>query len=368
MSLQTWVRQLKKIDFSNEGEVIQHVRKRFTELEAPSAMALLEKAIVEIVKDDASKPRPLKELGRSLPGQFLSVLTVDSAKNRLGAIRAAIREKFGEGSDLLNVFIIPKRVYANHQKKYNAKVAEENKRPVQVSGDKVEEVVKKTWKSSDLFDNIVLLQLASGARAGEILSFSRFEPVEGKKGWVKQIGLNKVKDGANRTVEKPIIFIPAETFLQWFSLVRGELKKRPGNLMTTLNRRVKSLFGVPNFSTHDLRKLYANISYEKFGKQQKPPPSQAAWVSKVLGHDENSLTSALSYTTRVVDGEVKQVNPPVFVEVPKNENKRDGLALERLEATVAALRQNGEEITTRKLLKYGYGMRVISQWSKQQQQ
>ena len=50
------------------------------------------------------------------------------------------------------------------------------------------------------------------------------------------------------------------------------------------------------------------------------------------------------------------------VPVPRNLNRRDGKAMDRLLATVEALKQNNQKITSRLLKSYGYGQRVILEY------
>lgn len=59
-----------------------------------------------------------------------------------------------------------------------------------------------------------------------------------------------------------------------------------------VNILVRATFG-PRYTVHVLRSLYAHLAYEDFGKGHLE--SQTAFFSRILGHKENSLTTALSY-------------------------------------------------------------------------
>src|SRR5690606_34485602 len=65
------------------------------------------------------------------------------------------------------------------------------------------------------------------------------------------------------------------------------------------NKRTREIFG-QDFVFHDLRALYAQLAFVMFAP---PNMSQIAFISQVLGHKENSLTTGLSYTKFVLKKE-----------------------------------------------------------------
>jgi integrase len=368
MSIRTWVRGLKKIDFNEELLLSAHVHSMFPELNFPSGITGVEMAAVAATENPNISVPVLKELYGFLPKKLLDSVGVNPAKHRLTAVRRAVVERFGEESPLLLKLRLPKAVYNKVNKEYRQKVVQQNADPTQIPAKEIERIVISLLMSNNLHEQLILLQLTSGARSGELLLKSEFERVPGREHWITQTGLSKVKDGENRSVDKPIIIISVDQWLSIFRNVQEKLKMREGvNINNALNARIKNLFGIESFTSHDLRKLYANLSWITWGVKEKNTPSQASWTARVLGHAADNITTAASYTTRAVTGAEAlpdQVVKPAAVPIPRNTKARDGKSFGRLTLTAAALEKNGIAVTARELRKYGFGAKSIAQWMK----
>ena len=150
-----------------------------------------------------------------------------------------------------------------------------------------------------------MAQLSSGCRLIEILS-NEFNFEESKKeGYILQSDVAKNRTDEDRQVEKPILFMNVQNFLELMKIIRSRMTHKEGDDNITLsnrydkrvNTKVKKLgleVGMPAEinSSHDLRRLYANYSHMKFAP---PNCSLQCWLAKVLGHTD--LTSSANYST-----------------------------------------------------------------------
>ena len=230
----------------------------------------------------------------------------------------------------------------------------------------------KLTANGGVIDLFIFLQLCVGSRFGELLHYSNFEKVDDKT-MVKQIGILKGKNEEVRSVTKPVLFITPTKFLAEFKRLRTLLaaEKIDNNdlIQKRVNRRLKKLFH-DDTSSHDLRKIYADVAFKVYGKKEK----DTAYIAHVLGHAEGSVQVSTSYLTVNIDltnedkTDIIERRIPTFeevkhiVEVPRNINRRDGKAMDRLLLTISALKANEEKITARKLKDFGYGQRVILEY------
>jgi hypothetical protein len=165
-----------------------------------------------------------------------------------------------------------------------------------------------------------------------------------------------------------------------------------------VNRRIKKL-GISGGTAYDLRKIYANLSYELIANQNKI--TKNAWIQKILGHDqlETSLhynNVALTSTGQSIDAhlddlESKQVQ--VEKRVEKIEEKedikypsssdpnsvkfivgaqevyisrvpriKDGIEnkMKRGKAKIEEMKEKGVMITNSNLRKLGFGAEIVA--------
>jgi hypothetical protein len=77
------------------------------------------------------------------------------------------------------------------------------------------------------------------------------------------------------------------------------------------NTKIKELFG-EGYTFHDARAIYAQLAYI----QHAPPSlSQTYYYSQVLGHAENSLTTALSYQKFSIRRKLKEDDPDLVGQI-----------------------------------------------------
>jgi integrase len=227
---------------------------------------------------------------------------------------------------------------------YNEKVFERNADKRQIDIKKVYDVMNLARQSQDFLDLAIGLQLACGGRISEILSYGNF--TESKTdGYVIQTGILKQRGPDRREeVVKPIIHYTRPQFFEMLGKLREKLSQKLAEIKkgksthyelsqdfnNKINNRVKSLFGEALHS-HDMRKIYANLSYDLFADKAKT--SESSHIADVLGHSPNSLEVSKSYSVvALVDV------PKDETAIPRNSRARDGHAYDRLLKTVEALR------------------------------
>ena len=69
------------------------------------------------------------------------------------------------------------------------------------------------------------------------------------------------------------------------------------------NLKMREMFG-EGYVLHDARAIYAQLAYIQFAP---PSISQTYYYSQVLGHAENSLTTALSYQKFAIEKNCKKM-------------------------------------------------------------
>ena len=104
------------------------------------------------------------------------------------------------------------------------------------------------------------------------------------------------------SIDKPLLGLTSQEFLDGVTFIRSFIDKKQGNAKVTslwdakLNQEVRATRGLEQCSVKDLRAIYANAAFKLHAPKSGPDvPSSTAYISQVLGHDQRSLTTALSY-------------------------------------------------------------------------
>ena len=378
MAARKFVRELKGANIKDDITLLEFVKK-YHKTERKSGIRSLQDYVVKLINDGINTAT-LKELfgvlNTVIPAVSKNSVTQDVFKN----IRHAVIERFGKFDDegektemyekSLSLMKFDLGTWRANKAEYIKKIAQANTEPKQYSFDDIKQVLRTTANGDDPIDLLIFLQLCVGSRFSELLHYSNFEKTDDKT-TIKQVGILKGKDEKVRSVTKPVLFITPANFLTGFEKLRTLLQNEDNNLIQRkVNRRLKKLFNDKDASSHDLRKLYGDIAFKVYGGTSK----DTAYIARVLGHAENSIGVSLSYLTVNVDltdtdkTEIIERRIPTLEEVkrdvpvPKNINRRDGKAMNRLLLTISALKHNGEKITARKLKDFGYGQRVILEY------
>ena len=314
-----------------------------------------------------------------------AVSTDSTTQNVYVALRKCEKATHGEDSNITKKAYTVMRFnqikWRQQRAEYQAKVVAKNNDKRQFNESKIYEVkdyIKDTKTTPDHIDLAIALQLASGGRISEILSYAGFKPAK-KKHYVVQTGILKSKE--RKTITKPIIHFTVPEFMAMFRELReklvAEIRKIKRGKMTDyelsqnnnskINRRISKYFG-EHMASHDLRKAYANMAFNQYADKTKV--SEAAYLSDILGHAKDSLDVSTSYSTvSVVKSEEdeleerKEENPQDVV-VPSNLPLRDGRGPQRLAETVRILELKGLPVNNKVLRSYGYGAVVVKKFLK----
>jgi integrase len=367
-----FTRSLKVAPINTDEELLAFI-KTYKNTIRKSGVRALEDYVCELIR--TINPQTLKELLK-----VLNILVPKIAKDALTQdvyvnIRKAILYRFGKGemyekSRTIMKFDINK--WRENKAVYMKKVADANASPKEYSFTKIKEVLKNTY-DGDYVDKLILLQLCCGSRTGELIYFSTYEETKDNQFIIQH---KVLKSKVERDVLKPVLFIDTKTFMKFFNETRKQLVElgitnaiTAQAINTTINHRLKKLFDDDDVSTHDMRKLYADMAYQVYAENEK----NTAYVSRVLGHDANSVQVSTSYLTvnvKLTANDKKIIKHMDFnkniVDVPRNENVRDGKGDERLLLTIQAMKNNNQKITARSLQSYGYGARTVREYMKEQ--
>lgn len=229
-----------------------------------------------------------------------------------------------------------------------------NSNKLTVSEFDIMKAVKTTGQMRDIVDTLLFCQLMTGARKSDLVNprFASFE-IRSNPGYVLQIGCGKDKSvekgvtpeimAARRRVEKPVPLlnditgksITAATIVSAIEKLRElwnseELIKDgfADNKLHSLHdaaiaARVRALFARAaadaestrknGVSSHLLRKIYGNYTYEIFADKSKITLS--GWLSRVMGWSSDSaLQTSLHYNDIHID-----LNVPVLSTAMRDE-------------------------------------------------
>lgn len=378
MSMRLFTRAILAADIRTDTDLLRFINVVDDTIKRKSGVRALEDIVIKFINHGIND-KTLIELFGAL-NIILPMVAKDSVQqNVMYKIRLAVIAKYGDGSNMHKKSLMSMRFdqekWRENKAAYIKKVAERNESPTHYDFNKIYDVIQMLDSSTQIEDAIILLQLSSGARIGELLYKSDF--IKADENNITQSGILKTDD--NRTITKPVLFLHVNDFLSRFRAVRetltnqginSEASSRP--LYLAIVRRIKKYFNVDTTS-HTLRKIYGELSFKTYAKNQK----QTAWVSRVLGHAAKSVQVSTSYMTVNIDNfDAAKVRPPIKYEeeheepippddIPRNDKtKRDGLVMERLKATVEALQAAGIKPTLRTLKTYGYSSKTVNEYSK----
>lgn len=368
-----FVRAVKLID--GENEIKEKMSEMYPNVTTNSTVKTLTKICVSNAETapDGVLIEMLKMLNIVVP----KISNDTTGQNVFLGIRKALKKRYPEDSPVIakayKIMQFDQDKWKATRAAYNAKVFGLNANKRQIDINKVYEVMDLVKVSENKLDIAIGLQLSCGARISEILSYGKFSESK-TDGYIIQKGILKQKGEDKREfINKPLIHYTITEFFVMLERLRNKLRKKIDEIdeglsthydlsqeyNTKINNRIKGLFG-EDLHSHDLRKIYANLSYDLFADKAKT--SESSWISNVLGHSPNSLEVSKSYSViSLVDV------PKDEAEIPRNSKSRDGYAYTRLLKTVEALQKNDLPIDSRALKSYGYGSATVDKYFKQRQ-
>jgi hypothetical protein len=261
---------------------------------------------------------------------------------------------------------------------YSAKITKENANLRELTDTKVLDVISTLRPLKDYISQLVLVGLCVGSRISEIIMVSTYREADNPS-YIEIVGVAKEKkrvvpqedekdekeekkEGAEakRTFTKPVILLTSEEIINVVISIREQLERKYGfdlgegegneptpepkklvnHVDAKANQKVRELFG-PEFVFHELRSIYAQMAFMSYAP---PGVSQTYYYSQVLGHRENSLTTALSYQKFAIRRKLKEDDPDLVTKITNLEVEMKDLKTELKNEIKQAFHQNpGEE-------------------------
>jgi integrase len=379
MSFRTWLRSVK--DITDDKILFEKVKDYDPSVKIKTSGVRALQALV-CKKIPTLNEKTTVEMFKILNSLVPNLSSDSTVQNVFVQLRKCVKATHGEDSDVTRKAYTVMRFnqikWKQQRAEYQAKVVAKNNDKRQFNESKIYKVmdyIKDTKTTPDHIDLAIALQLASGGRISEILSYAKFKPSK-KKHYVVQTGILKSKE--RKTITKPIIHFTVPEFMAMFRKLREKLvveirKIKQGTITdyklsqdsnSKINRRISKYFG-EHMASHDLRKAYANMAFNQYADKTKV--SEAAYLSDILGHAKDSLDVSTSYSTVSVvksdeDEPEREEENPRDVVVPRNLPLRDGKSGERLAETVRIMRLKRLPLSNKILRSYGYGAKTVKEF------
>jgi integrase len=262
-----------------------------------------------------STPKPLEEGLVKLKEaytQYRAFYENDATlKFKLSQIRKVIKAnqspELYTKSTYSEYFNLPQEAREAIVQAYTAKITEKNNAQVQLNEAEIMRTMRTLMLSKSVYDTIILVLLATGCRAYEVLSLSKFKAVVGKKSYLRVEGLAKKREDGS-FVEKPVIMLRPRQTITMIKQIRSHFKdkslivdgKVASNVMTSLNAHVVTHFPITATMSNKssfMRKIYASLSYLHFADSKTT--NKNTWISEMLGHNDKLTSFSYSYVNIV---------------------------------------------------------------------
>jgi integrase len=236
-------------------------------------------------------------------------------KTRYGELRKIIKTRFGEDSDIYKYTFqtsISREEHKEHHEEQEEIAQAKRRGKTQLQVEDLKTLFKKCRSSNNLYDQIITAMLATGSRMIEILNPEVSQFSAGFSGTTITIeGLAKTKEKV--IITRPVLWMDPIDCILLIEKIRNSLVGFDGltnTQMTSLiekplNKRIlEHNCGVT--SSHDLRKSYACILYNKLEPEEKAKITQTQFIQDLLGHTD--IRSSERYSTvNIVEKEKKKV-------------------------------------------------------------
>ena len=274
----------------------------------PDSKATIPSIVLHIVINNILNV-PKNEMPIILPIlQYLGVRFYDSITSRdifYTKIRKPILVKYGRASpeykQSLELMKITKEQRLQLNEDYRQQIKDKNKAPEIFYTQDILTIIDKCKYDEHWAIVTIGLMLSYGGRLSEILYKNEFD-IQSNNIIVKNIG-KKREDKKDIICIRPVIGYTPEEFIYNVKELRnslsnvlitegndkGQLKKKYSK---TIKEKMYELFN-KDYNPSLCRKLYGNLSYLLYGNNQ----NLNVWLSEVLGHDKNDLTTSFSYST-----------------------------------------------------------------------
>jgi hypothetical protein len=309
-------------------------------------------ALVETYMNHSNYKIMIDGVAKLLPALFSAI---NALAVHFSRFNRAIQIKFGDDSDEASYakqhLHLSQEASLLRKKNYAEKIFKQHEHLKQITDTEVLEKIN-TLRYKDTWPELcVCAGLAIGSRLIEIVYVSEYKEAENPI-YVTVTGIAKDKhdrefdpeeDKTARKVTKPILGgILSRELIKIVETIRTQIsaqfdvdlglpdqkgrrelsRKQITNLVDAkVNKVVKDVFD-PSYVFHDLRSLYAQLSFVQFAPNNV---SQQYYFSHVLGHQESSLTTALSYSKFAIRRKLDENDPDMRAEIVTLKEEFKGL-------------------------------------------
>ena len=378
--------KVKNKAYKFENKCHSDITKQFNLYNKTALSSFVNLLIVEI-NDNKFRINDVKKLMKNnMVQNMLYALSNNHGTIRTKATRInnAIRKRFGDVDKKMLVFLrLQDAIDLNAKAEEKAQKANEETITLKIKN--ILEIVNHIKTSNIWDDKVIYAGISTGARLIEILNPNVSQFTEESKNMIKQEGVAKDKSGNVTTPVKPVMFSTAQNIIRIINEIRNEIKDELGNsnekltekYNKSLNKRLRVLTkNILNFPEnrkihfHDLRRIYINVSYDLYGKDNTTQ-SYMDFSKKNLGH--HSYGSIKNYSSLKIKydkekkeekkeekkQEIKSGYDDMLNSEWKNTNQRGTRAkqkrIERIARLVKELERRNIKVTNKLIGQFGYG-------------
>ena len=228
--------------------------------------------------------------------------TIGTVRAYMTDYRKAIKDKFGNRTNLLKHLRISRRENNSIERKQNKKVVAQNKNLTKIENpEQLIKIATDLLNESSYIKRALGLMLLTGRRATEILKTGKL--VKHKNRAYESVFTGQLKTKGIEMKPYPIFTLIDSVIVN--KALRKLRKDKDFTQKTTtqvnktaskeLNLLVKRYFGdvvSSDIKSHDLRKIYAAICVHLY---KKPFESTNVFLGSILGHSPDDLNTAHTY-------------------------------------------------------------------------
>jgi hypothetical protein len=221
--------------------------------------------------------------------------TVNTLSDRFCILRTILKNRFGEHSDI----VVAHKGQGLTRDQYEMRRAQDeaarNKNletKVTIDRKHILEIIASYAASYCVWQNIIAIQLATGARMIEVIKVSEFKEISGLTDVIEVVGVAKSKDDKQRQI-RPILELTARALIELVENVREIIvcnlnnEKTTAKYINSLNLRVGKMNVEGIHTSKCLRKVYVALTQNI--------DDQHLHAQKVLGH--KSISASAHYAT-----------------------------------------------------------------------
>lgn len=301
---------IQKIQQNDVDELREFVSQNFPEIPVSkkSTIPSLSDKLIEYIYNNASQ-KQIRDSFNVIRGIINEQSpNLNQRAKRFTSFRKLLKQRFGNNHPLVSEHKKKGMTFEDHasRNKTQAKVRNQKlSNQVTVDEKDIMAILNETFSSDDVFDNIIALQLATGARFIEAVKLSTFKKIPNEPNMIEVSGIAKKRSEDDLELKRPLLGLSPDEVIELSKRIRKILKREypsirnasnddiTKTLINNVNNRLKkyNIDGVK--SSHDLRRLYVNLSYKNLPTRERKRLDKGLFIANTLGH--SNMMSAPNY-------------------------------------------------------------------------